>query len=680
MEDNNKICDICCSNDYNYVCSSCKTKMCHECIKRYIMTYPNLDPHCMNCNVALPFPVIYDSLGKFGINKFFTDSAEMKFQLERQKIPDCLKCCNQIMKIKQFQTVPKIILNILLEISHISYPTITNNELKAAVVGINETAFNYQLSILKTIQQLAQQHPFYINTSVSGSDDNATSAGKKPVSVSTVAASAKAHKLALDKAKTLKEIINEDSQKNSNLKLSPFWKSRDIISFFANIKDSIIAVQHENYIELRKQLIKEYRQITDVSFETFRTFKPNTRTTLYNNDDSIYETIISFERRNANKELGSSKKSHYLFRCSNGDCKGFVQSSNWSCELCSHVYCDKCFKDITDQYDHKCNNDDVESAKLILESTKPCPRCAARIFKIKGCSQMFCTNCHVGFDWNTGKIITHEFHNPHRLEWLANQLHNGNSRNNNNVCFDAFDILNVGVHSTFVEAHRLISIIPEYERRRSQFFHFRNVVLPQWRTKLNEISRFDFRNRCLFVLNMITEQEYKDYLSSQIKNEHKFRLIVRIYENFINSLSDVLAMTLQQYQAFIDKLKQNEYSDMMIRCWDKLIELEAENKIIEAACKWEEIEQSETPTMAIFKGWLRKNANEVWRYYQGISPNEFKLFKELPTFSRASEVLEMITNEANDSLKSYCKMFKISQITMPTNFNSDNRYSYYKVK
>lgn len=35
------------------------------------------------------------------------------------------------------------------------------------------------------------------------------------------------------------------------------------------------------------------------------------------------------------------------------------------------------------------------------------------------CSQMFCTACHVAFDWNTMKIIkTKFFHNPHYTDWV----------------------------------------------------------------------------------------------------------------------------------------------------------------------------------------------------------------------------------------------------------------------
>lgn len=103
------------------------------------------------------------------------------------------------------------------------------------------------------------------------------------------------------------------------------------------------------------------------------------------------------------------------------------------CSACMQSYCKHCgemIKTIThndteasvdDQdidEDHVCNAESVSSFKTIIKNTKACPKCGVRIQKSEGCSQMFCTHCHTGFDWNTGEIIKHNFHNPHRIEWI----------------------------------------------------------------------------------------------------------------------------------------------------------------------------------------------------------------------------------------------------------------------
>ena len=56
--------------------------------------------------------------------------------------------------------------------------------------------------------------------------------------------------------------------------------------------------------------------------------------------------------------------------------------------------------------EHTCNPDLVETAKLLAKDTKSCPTCQTKIFKIDGCDQMWCTQCHTAFSWKTGAIQT----------------------------------------------------------------------------------------------------------------------------------------------------------------------------------------------------------------------------------------------------------------------------------
>jgi len=72
---------------------------------------------------------------------------------------------------------------------------------------------------------------------------------------------------------------------------------------------------------------------------------------------------------------------------------------------------------MTQDAPHECNPDNLASAKLIDAETRPCPKCGARVFKISGCNQMFCTACNdCAFDWVTGRIET-IIHNPHYFEF-----------------------------------------------------------------------------------------------------------------------------------------------------------------------------------------------------------------------------------------------------------------------
>ena len=100
------------------------------------------------------------------------------------------------------------------------------------------------------------------------------------------------------------------------------------------------------------------------------------------------------------------------------NCRGFL-STQWKCNLCNMWACKDCheIKGTTQDAPHECNPDNLASAKLIDTETRPCPKCGARVFKISGCNQMFCTACNdCAFDWVTGRIET-IIHNPHYFEF-----------------------------------------------------------------------------------------------------------------------------------------------------------------------------------------------------------------------------------------------------------------------
>jgi hypothetical protein len=106
----------------------------------------------------------------------------------------------------------------------------------------------------------------------------------------------------------------------------------------------------------------------------------------------------------------------FVRACPSEDCRGFL-SDNWKCGLCKVDTCSKCHVIKTDSDEnHTCNPDDVATATLLNRDTKPCPKCHTGIFKIDGCDQMWCTQCHTAFSWKTGDIET-KIHNPHYYEW-----------------------------------------------------------------------------------------------------------------------------------------------------------------------------------------------------------------------------------------------------------------------
>ena len=187
-----------------------------------------------------------------------------------------------------------------------------------------------------------------------------------------------------------------------------------------------------------------------VKINTYTKKKCDLKDELLKLESLIWETkckMASYERKIEDLKYNKAEKNdkpQYNFKCPKNDCSGFL-NEKFICPMCSSHVCKKCFeiKEIEEQeeisgetkckdkvkYNHTCKQENIDSFNLIKKETKPCPKCSARIFKISGCDQMWCTQCHVTFSWTTGREVTGNIHNPHYYEWKKNNAETANLRN-----------------------------------------------------------------------------------------------------------------------------------------------------------------------------------------------------------------------------------------------------------
>jgi hypothetical protein len=170
---------------------------------------------------------------------------------------------------------------------------------------------------------------------------------------------------------------------------------------------------HANHV-LEKEACDKKIQVLCMEFERVRN-KLNTER------NGKYQLIRLYEN---GEKKGNSKSAPILHRqCCVEECKGFI-GKGWKCGICEVKICSSCHEivkkkvDGSDEESHVCVEENVANAKALMTGTKPCPRCATLIFKIDGCSQMFCVSCHAAFDWKTGLIEKGKIHNPHYYEHL----------------------------------------------------------------------------------------------------------------------------------------------------------------------------------------------------------------------------------------------------------------------
>ena len=200
----------------------------------------------------------------------------------------------------------------------------------------------------------------------------------------------------------------------------------------------------------------------------------------------------------------------FIMPCSNEGCRGFL-STQYKCGICEHYTCAKCFDLIglsKTTTEHVCKPENVESADLIRKQTKPCPCCGTRISKIDGCDQMWCTQCHKAFSWNTGKIVTGVIHNPHFYQY---QRENGGvaPRNPGDVPCGGLPYLQViqqvlrrKMPAELMQAPPVLVLL---EIHRLQH-HFDQEYIRSLRRKV-AADQDNEKERVLFIVNEITRKE-----------------------------------------------------------------------------------------------------------------------------------------------------------------------------
>jgi len=172
--------------------------------------------------------------------------------------------------------------------------------------------------------------------------------------------------------------------------------------------------QAETYTVVRSQISKDIieleKQLSDKRTDYYRTSRII---------DSYNRGQDPFAARGEDAK-DQEEKRVFIMPCPASGCRGFL-STAYKCGVCDIYTCPDCheLKGADRDGAHTCDSNNVATVRAMKKECKSCPECGTNIYKIEGCSQMFCTNCKTPFDWKTGKKITNgALHNPHYFEYL----------------------------------------------------------------------------------------------------------------------------------------------------------------------------------------------------------------------------------------------------------------------
>jgi hypothetical protein len=251
--------------------------------------------------------------------------------------------------------------------------------------------------------------------------------------------------------------------------------------------------------------------------------------------------VLEGELRNDNNNNVEKESRVFIRHCPNGECNGFL-SNQWKCGLCEMWACSNCHevKGKTRDVEHVCRQENIETAKLIEKETRPCPSCASPIFKIDGCNQIWCTQCHTAFSWTTGKIET-TVHNPHYYEWLRRSGRE-NERNPLELqCGREID-------NNFVrKLSRMNGDNNALDTCRG-LIHMRLVEVPRY---TGDRLRNNENLRVRFMMKEITEDKFKSLLQKRDKDMNKKHEVSNVLGMYLISATDIM-------YRYIDELKNGK--------------------------------------------------------------------------------------------------------------------------
>jgi len=255
------------------------------------------------------------------------------------------------------------------------------------------------------------------------------------------------------------------------------------------------------------------------------------------------QIALKIERDQLSSESPVTERREFVKACPDTACRGYL-STQWKCGLCEKWACPTCHEIKGDAKDaeHTCNPDIAATVALLANDSKNCPKCHASIYKISGCDQMWCTQCHTAFNWRTNRI-ENVVHNPHYFEWLRR---NGNEvpRNPGDIPCQQHQI----THHVSSDMMRLFQIHAGHWLAKTcrsfldslimNSIHLRYVIVENYRA-----IDYAERNRTVrisYMRSMIDEKTFKSRIQMNEKRQQKSTETRNVLDILLNTITAIV--------------------------------------------------------------------------------------------------------------------------------------------
>jgi hypothetical protein len=169
---------------------------------------------------------------------------------------------------------------------------------------------------------------------------------------------------------------------------------------------------------------------------------------------------------------------------------------------------------------------------------------------LRNCSQMWCTNCHNFFDWNTCKLIkkTEYTHNPEHVAWLTknrNVLGNING-NDNNVC-----------NIDFVQISRL-DIQLSAKEILNENLRICNEIREDINGYVNPLENNIEKHAIEFLRGKINKNDLKKLVQRNYKASKKTEFANMYRSMYIDNVRDILVFAVKEIKNVSKKISLSD--------------------------------------------------------------------------------------------------------------------------
>ena len=159
---------------------------------------------------------------------------------------------------------------------------------------------------------------------------------------------------------------------------------------------------------------------------------------------------------------------------------------------------------------------------------------------------MFCTMCHIAFDWRTGKVDKGQIHNPHYYEYM----NNNNVVNNNIHCINdnLLDLHTIKKHLEWLLRYKLQ---PPFEYNGMDYYnggyHYKISDIHRSYVHIENVEIFRIdpfvdneELRMDYLTNVLSEEDFKIALQRKEKANEKRNEINLVFMTYMDIIKDLI--------------------------------------------------------------------------------------------------------------------------------------------